>query len=149
MVTGKRSGLTEFGQFRHDFWAYYVDHYPYDRIRQGYAAYSPDHCVEGTRLKIRRYLTRKYVALWITTEKHLLESISELVEPYLPDLAMELGVAPEELYNGGSGHLPRHAYTQLQINTSDRDNWLEAASWLHHHLSIYLSILSQPFDYQS
>ena len=136
--------MTEFGQFRYDFWAYYIDRHPDDGICLGYASYYPDYCVESMILKIRRYLTRKYVALWITTERDLLESVSELVEPYLPALAKELGTTPEYLYNGDPGHLPRHAYTQLLVDTKDRDNWSEAADWLHEHLTIYRRVLSKP-----
>lgn len=149
MVLEKRSGLTEFGQFRYDFWAYYVDRHPSDGICLGYAAYSPDYCVEGMALKIRRYLTRKYVALWITAERDLLESVSELVKPYLPALAKELGTVPEELYNGDPGHLPRHAYIELQIDTTNRNNWAQATDWLHEHLTIYRRVLSEPSDDQS
>ena len=144
MVQKRHTDLTEFGQFRHDFWAYYVDLHPHDGIRPGYAGYSPDYHVEGMGLKIRRYLTRKYVALWITTERDLLESVSELVEPYLPALAKELGTTSKELYNGDPGHLPRHGYMQLLVDTNDRDNWAEASDWLHEHLKIYRRVLSKP-----
>ena len=122
MVQKKHTDLTEFGQFRHDFWAYYADLHPHDGIRPDYAGYSPDYHIEDMGLKVRRYLTRKYVALWITTERQLLESISELVKPYLPALAKEFGTVLGELYNGDPGHLPRHAYIELQIDTTNRNN---------------------------
>ena len=133
-------GLTEHGQFRHDFWASYVDMYPDDGIVRGHAGYSPEYHVEDTRVRIRRYLTRKYVAMWMTTERQAIESTSEIVKPYWFSLAEELGVVPEDLYNGSPGHQPRYAYTDLAIDTSDHGNWPKAIDWLHESLTIYLSV---------
>lgn len=135
--------MTEHGHFRHDFWASYVDLYPDDGIVRGYAGYSPEYHVEDTRVRIKRYLTRKYVAMWITTERQQIESTSEIVKPYWFALAEKLGVVPEDLYNGGPGHLPRYAFTELAIDTSDRGNWPKAIDWLHKSLTIYLSVVEQ------
>lgn len=149
MTYEKQRILTEYGQFRHDFWAFYVDRHTGDRITLGYAGYSPDYHVEGTKFRIRRYLTRKYVALWVTAERQTVESVPELVRPYLPALARNLGKVPEDLFNGDPGHLPRYAYTHLLINTNNRENWPQAIDWLHESLDIYLNVLTERFPIQA
>lgn len=41
------------------------------------------------------------------------------------------------------------ANRSTSIDTKDRDNWSEAADWLHQRLLIYRRVLSQPTARQS
>ena len=62
-------------------------------------------------------------------------SVSGALKPYLPALAQELGVDPNQMSRIAAIHLP--------IDISNPDNWSEAADWLHEIFEIYRRILSQ------
>ena len=140
----KRSGLSPLGQFRSEFWAYYVERYPSDGVRPGFAHSNPDFIVENTGLKIRRFLAQNQVGLWITPIKKMTwEESYKLIRPYLPALEKEFGITREELTEDEFRLWINTAHRTIFIDTKDRRNWERGTDWLHQHLIIYRRVLSR------
>ena len=141
----KRGDLTPIGQFRSDFWTYYADRYPDDGVRPGFAGINPDYIVKNTGLKVRRFLAQDEVGLWITTIKKVTwEESDELINPYLSALEKELHLNSDEFTDNEFGLWTSTAHRKVSIDTKDPDNWMQAADWLHKHLTIYRRVLSKP-----
>ena len=130
--------LTALGVFNRDFWTHYADRYPDDGIRRGFAGRNPSFPVHGTEFTIRWYHEKSgYIGQWVTAPgARTFQSSPESLEPYLPILADALGMDPDEMSD--------NAFVQTNIDIhSSRDNWPQAADWLHEKLEIYRRVLSQ------
>ena len=129
--------LTALGVFNRDFWTHYADRHPDDGLRRGFAGRNPSFPVHGTEFTIRWYHARgNQVGQWVTTPgARTFESSPESLEPYLPALAKALGEDLDEMWD--------NAYITVYVDISNRDNWPQAADWLHEKLEIYRRILSQ------
>ena len=130
--------LSPHGKFNRDFWAHHAERHPDDGLRQGFAGYNPIFPVLGTEFTIKWFHEgRRRVGMWVAgpggRNPH---SVSAALRQYLPALAQELGVAPNQMSRIAAIHLP--------IDISNPDNWREAADWLHEVFQIYRRILSQP-----
>ena len=129
--------LTAQGVFNRDFWTHYADLHPDDGLRRGFAGRNPSFPVHGTEFTIRWYHARRnQVGQWVTTpEARSYQSSPESMKPYLPALAEALGEDLDEMWD--------NAYISVYVDISNRDNWPQAADWLHEKLEIYRRILSQ------
>ena len=125
------------GIFSRDFWTHYVDRYPDDGLRRGFAGRNPAFPVHGTEFTIRWYHARRnQIGQWVTTpEARTFPSSPESMKPYLPALADELGKDLDEMRD--------NAFINTHIDIANTDNWPEAADWLHEKLEIYRRILSR------
>ena len=133
-----REDLSPRGSFNRDFWTHHADRHPDDGLRRGFAGYNPVFPVLGTEFTIKWFHEgRRRVGMWVAgpggRNPH---SVSGALRQYLPALAQELGVAPNQMSRIAAIHLP--------IDISNPDNWPEAADWLHEVFEIYRRILSQP-----
>ena len=130
-------GLSAQGVFNRDFWMHYADRHPDDGLRRGFAGRNPSFPVHGTEFTIRWYHARRnQVGQWVTTPgARTFDSSPESLEPYLPALAEALGEDLDEMWD--------NAYVSVYVDISNRDNWTQAADWLHDKLEIYRRILSQ------
>ena len=129
--------LSAQGVFNRDFWTHYSDRHPDDGLRRGFAGRNPSFPVHGTEFTIRWYHARRnQVGQWVTTpDARSYQSSPESLEPYLPALAEALGEDLDEMWD--------NAYISVYVDISNRDNWQQAADWLHEKLEIYRRILSQ------
>ena len=130
--------LSPRGKFSRDFWTHHVDRHPNDSIPPGFAGYNPGFPVPGTDFSIKWFHEgRKQVGMVVAGPGgRYPQSLFGALSPYLPALAKELGVNPNQM--------SRIAHVQLDIDISNPDNWREAADWLHEKFEIYRRILSQP-----
>ena len=133
-----RKDLSPHGEFNRDFWAHHADRHPDDGLRQGFAGYNPIFPVPGTEFAIKWFHEgRKQVGMVVAGPGgRYPQSLFGALTPYLPALAKELGVNPNQM--------SRIAHAQLDIDISNPDNWPQAADWLHEVFEIYRRILSQP-----
>ena len=130
--------LSAQGDFSRDFWTHHADRHPDDGVRRGFAGFNPTFPVAGMEFYIRWYHAgRNQVGMWVTGRGgRMSQSIVTSLRPYLPALAKELGVNPNQM--------SRIAAIRLDIDIANPDNWTEAVDWLHEIFEIYQRILSQP-----
>ena len=139
-----RTPKSAVGQFRREFWGYYSERYPLDGVARGFAGINPDYRVEDTGLKIRRFVARWGVGLWIETTSSDKDphTLLEFLEPHMPNLSASL----DSEYGAGINFItglrnPVGCFDQLHIDTHDRQTWPQAADWLHNQLKTYRQAL--------
>ena len=124
-------------RFFRDFWTYYAERYPNDGVRADSGASTSDYLVEGTGIKVRRLLSYRYVGMCLSRDDRT-QSLEELTEPYIENLAEKLGRSPEHLRDF---HGKANSLSKLCICTRNRQNWPQAVEWLHNQLETYRQAL--------
>ena len=135
-----RAKQEKWTKFCRAFWTQYTELYPNDGVRADFGGPSPDYRVEGTCIKVRRLLSYRYVGVCLSRDDSM-QSLEELTEPYIENLAEKLGCSPEHLRNFHGKAQNCNSLSRLCIVTRDRENWPQAAYTLHKYLEIYLDAL--------
>ena len=119
-----RTGLSELGQFRREFWAHYESKFP-GSIKPGFSGSNVYKSVEGTDRKTCRYLARGGVGVYYQllpgeSQEQRRQELKSCTERLRTQLDAENGA--EKL-----GDWPG---TTSAFDTSDRSNWDAMADWL-------------------
>lgn len=128
--------LSEIGQFRMDFWNYYVKHYADDGVTVG-ATSNRWVYVEEADLNISLALVRNKVGLFLTGNRgEDKDEARERIKEYDRKFRSRFPHWPEDepVYDC--------AEWGERTNTNNRANWPHLTDWLHKHLEIYTSILT-------
>ena len=129
-------------RFYRGFWTYYSERYSNDGVRAGSGVPTSDYRVEGTGVKIRRIVSYVYVGVCLSRYDRT-QSLEELTEPYIKNLAEKLGSSPECLIKFHGEAKNCNSLSQRCICTQDRQNWPQAVEWLHEQLEIYRTALGE------
>ena len=128
-----KTGLSETGEFRRDFWACFLERHPGYEIRTGHAGSWIPVRVESAALNIVAYLSQNGVGVYLGGARGEPEDIVKLrIRNYVELLEGELGLSIEE------GTI---AHTKFPRDSSDRDNWPGMADWLHKTIGDYRRVL--------
>lgn len=132
-----KSGLSQTGKFRRDFWACFSNRYPGDGISEGHAGSTAWIPVESTELNISAYITKSGVGVCLRGafgEQH--NAVLARIQRYEDALRDELDVTIGEGTNWGT-----YAYSTFNMDSRDRENWPAMTDWLHDKISDYRRIL--------
>ena len=133
--------VSEIGEFRRAFWAYYADRYPRDAetagLRPGYARSNIWHPTEQPGVIVSQYLAQAGVGIYCTSPRgEPLEDVFLHLQGYEDEFQGELGVQV-----GASPD--RHATVAYRrLDTRDRANWDSMVEWLHERLEAYQGVIS-------
>ena len=132
-----KSGLSEMGEFRRDFWACFTERHPGDGIAEGYAGSAAWIPVESADLNLSAYVAKSGVGLCLRGafgEPH--DAVLARIQRYEKALRDELGVTIGEGTNWGA-----FAYSIFVKDSHDRENWPAMADWLHDRIVDYRRVL--------
>ena len=120
--------LSEIGQTRRDFWRFYGQRYPDDRVGYGHDGDSVWHLSANNKITIVQYLAQHSVGIYIS---ELGGSVrQQTLRPYQEAVAAALGVGE----NGSSFR---------QFRSSVRSDWPDMTDWLHNQLAAYRRIIEE------
>ena len=132
-----KSGLSEMGEFRRDFWACFTERHPGDGIAEGYAGSAAWIPVESADLNLSAYVAKSGVGLCLRGafgEPH--DAVLARIQRYEKALRDELGVTIGEGTNWGA-----FAYSIFVKDSHDRENWPAMTDWLHDRIVDYRRVL--------
>ena len=132
-----KTGLSQTGKFRRDFWASFLKRHPGDGISEGHAGSTAWIPVESTELNISAYITKSGVGVCLRGafgEQH--DAVLGRIERYERVLRDELGVTIGEGTNWGT-----FAYSTFDMDTRNRENWPVLTDWLHDKIVEYRRVL--------
>lgn len=138
----RAAGLSELGEFRRDFWAYYAARHPdAPGLRPGYANSNVWHRDERNDLWLTQFLAQDRVGVYLIGNHHeMKEAIWPRIEPHLG--ALQEALSAEPLLHG-----EKHCcVTEFKINSRDRDNWSEMVDWLEDRRKTYERVLQGSSD---
>lgn len=129
-------GVSEIGEFRRAFWAFYAERFPDDAqsagLRSGHALGNIWHETAQSGVLASQYVAQRGVGTYLTTPRgEPLEDVFLHLRGYEDAIRTEVGVEV--------GAIPaRHAAGAfLRVDTRDRANWEGMADWLHERLAAY------------
>ena len=132
-----KTGLSEMGEFRRDFWACFTQRHPGAGVAEGYAGSAAWIPVESTELIISAYIAKSGVGVCLrggSGEQH--DAVRARIQRYEGALRNELGVSIGEGTNWGA-----YAYSTFGMDSRDRNNWPRLADWLNEKIADYRHIL--------
>lgn len=120
-----RSGLSELGRFRREFWAHFESMFP-GTVKPGFAGSNVYKSAEGTDRRVCRYLAKGEVGVYyprLTGEssEERLDTLRHCMDQLRANLLAEEGVDMSHTWPGMT-----HPF-----DTTDRANWDAMANWLH------------------
>ena len=125
------TSLSEVGQFRRDFWAYYGGSYSHEGPQRDYAGSYVRHPVEGTGIMVTQFLASDSVGLYLTGEAW--EQVRDSQDALSLKFDVEIG-EPDSNY---------WASYRLLIDSRDRENWQQMVEWLHETLCDYRKVVAE------
>jgi hypothetical protein len=133
------------GEFRKEFWTYYVDRFPDERARgPGDSASSRWRPIDSIGLVVMFYVAQRSVGVSIRGPRGApSETVYNQLAPYADRLAELTGAefgSPEGNYFFGRCK---------RGNTSDRGTWPELADWLHSTADAFEAALRSIFEEQN
>ena len=133
-------GLSGIGQFRRDFWRFYVQRHPNDGVRDGHAGSNVWHPAANNQIRIVQYLAQGEVGTYISWPIGLTDEQGlQQAQPYRDAVA----AAPDVLDVREDGASLR------RFPSSDRSNWPDMAVWLHKQLAAYRRVIEETVAGQS
>ena len=132
-----KTGLSEMGEFRRDFWACFTQRHPGDGIAEGYAGSAARIPVESASLNISAYIAKSGAGVCLrgaSGEPH--KAVLARIQPFEKALRDELSVTIGEGTTWGT-----YAYSTCRIDSRNRENWPTMADWLHDKIADYRRVL--------
>ena len=132
-----KTGLSEMGEFRRDFWACFTQRHPGDGIADGYAGSAARIPVESANLNISAYIAKSGAGVCLrgaSGEPH--KTVLARIQLFEKALRDELSVTIGEGTTWGT-----YAYSTFRIDSRNRENWPTMADWLHDKIADYRRIL--------
>lgn len=128
--------LSERGQFRRAFWAFYAERYPQDveaaGIGPGHASPNVYYGSALQGVRVAQYLAVSEVGVYYTTlHGEPSELRTQRLAPYAEAMKRDLGI---ESWPGSI----------LPVDTRDAANWESMADWLHDRLHAFLRVVETP-----
>ena len=128
-----KTGLSEMGEFRRDFWTSFTQRHPGDGIAEGYAGSAARIPVDSANLNISAYIAKSGVGLCLRgASGEPREAVLARLQLFEDALQDELGVKIGEGTAWGT-----YAYSTLSTDSSDRGNWPAMTDWLHDKIRDY------------
>lgn len=134
--TVHRTGLSELGQFRREFWNHVTQRHP-GEVKPNYAASNVYHVVEEVNLRISQYVYTEGVGVFLAAQRGDDSDVNERVAPYLESLQKAL----EDQYPQEKIDLSEQGGLTFETNPQDRTNWDYMADWLHDKRVLYDRVL--------
>ena len=134
--------ISEVGEFRREFWAFYAENYPEDAgsagLRPGYARSNTWYNTQHPGIVVSQYLAKREVGIycmspWGAPFEDVFPNLEGYEEPIRRELGVDVGVVSD-----------RYAVvTHRGVETRDRGNWESMAEWLHERLEAYLEVIGK------
>lgn len=134
--------ISNIGQFRKEFWTYYVNRFPDEQAwGKADAASSRWRVLDDIGLVITIYLAQKEVGIFIRGLRGVESAeVYEQLTPHLGRLETEIGV-PLGAPNG------RHyCVSTFKCQSRDQSQWEQPTTWLHSTADAYEAILKDIFS---
>lgn len=135
--TAQRTGLTELGEFRREFWNHVAVRHP-GEVKLNHAGSNVYHKVDGIEIRISQCIYRKGVGVFLVDSRFDDAELPSQVKPYLESLesalAKDRSNSETDLSNSGEVY--------LDIDPKDHTNWDRMADWLHDRRVIFEKVLS-------
>ncbi len=139
--TARRTGLSDIGEFRREFWNHVASRHPKE-VKLNYAASNVYHEVEEAKVRISLYLYTGGVGVFLASPRGDDSDVSERVAPYLESLQKALKKHfPQEKFD-----LSKQGGLKFEVNPQDRTNWDRMADWLHEKRDLYDRVLRETND---
>ncbi len=129
------SGWSEERKFRYDFWKFYDQTYPEDRIVR------PLHSDSGAQysvsdVQISLYLALREVGIYIRPRPgDKRESTAQRI------LSISAALKGDDVGDAVSGNRHHGTVRKLSVDSHNRDNWLQMVEWMHEQLHEYIDVL--------
>ena len=137
--------MSSLGQFRKEFWTYYVNRLPDERARgQADAASSRWRVLDGMGLVVTIYLAQREVGVFIRGPRGVASvEVYEQLAPHLDRLQAITGadIGPPE-----RGH---YFVSALKGKSADKDQWERLTDWLYTTANTYEAALLEIFGEKS
>ena len=131
----EESGWSEERKFRYDFWKFYHQTYPEDRIVR------PLHSDSGAQysvsdVQISLYLALREVGIYIRPRPgDKRESTAQRI------LSISAALKGDDVGDAVSGNRHHGTVRKLSVDSHNRDNWPQIVEWMHEQLHKYIDVL--------
>ncbi|MCW6036680.1 hypothetical protein K4A83_10455 [Spirulina subsalsa FACHB-351] len=145
-IAQETRNISKIGQFRQEFWTYYVNRFPTEQAwGDANAASSRWRVFDDIGLVVTVYLAREEVGVFIRGLRGIegAEVYARLM-PYCDRLQAETGVSP------GSSNRGHHYFVKtLKCQYHDQSQWERLTDWLHSTANTYEALLKNIFGEES
>ena len=134
-IDQEESGWSEERKFRYDFWKFYDQTYPEDRIVRPLHSNS-DAQYSVSDVQISLYLALREVGIYIRPRPgDKRESTAQRI------LSISAALKGDDVGDAVSGNRHHGTVRKLSVDSHNRDNWPQIVEWMHEQLHKYIDVL--------
>lgn len=133
--------MSNIGQFRKEFWTYYVNRFPDEQARgHADAASSRWRMLDGIGLVVTVYLAQGEVGVFIRGLRGVASvEVFEHLSPHLEQIQVATDVEP------GLPNRGHYFVSTLKANSADKSQWERLSDWLYTTANSYEALLREIF----